>query len=214
MSSSSSSETDETTQRVVPILSCVLTQLCARNNHIALKPARVSKFHALHPPAIAIEDYLKRIAKYACCSGTCFTMALIYIDRIIKHNEHFVVNSLNVHRLLITAVMLAAKFYDDAYYNNTYYGKVGGVPGKEMNALEIEFLFLLNFDLFVSGPCYERYHQELMNHVWNSTQTDSCQCRQFAALPCFQRHLQEQQEEQPRPPHNFPQQQQPPNQRH
>ena len=35
--------------------------------------------------------------------------------------------SLTVHRLLITAVMLAAKLMDDKYYNNAYYAKIGGV---------------------------------------------------------------------------------------
>lgn len=29
-----------------------------------------------------------------------------------------------MHRVLITAVMLAAKFFDDQYFNNLYYAKV------------------------------------------------------------------------------------------
>jgi hypothetical protein len=65
-----------------------------------------------------------RIAKYAACSGECFVLALVYIDRIIQSNPTFVVNSLNIHRLLITSVMLAAKFFDDQYFNNAYYAKV------------------------------------------------------------------------------------------
>ena len=75
----------------------------------------VSKFHALRPPAISIKDYLQRVAKYAACSGECFVLALVYIDRIIQSNPTFVVNSLNIHRLLITSIMLAAKFFDDQY---------------------------------------------------------------------------------------------------
>ena len=31
---------------------------------------------------------------------------------------------LNVHRLLITGVLLAAKLMDDNYFNNAYYAKV------------------------------------------------------------------------------------------
>jgi hypothetical protein len=42
------------------------------------------------------------IGKYAACSGECFVLALVYIDRIIQSNPTFVVNSLNIHRLLIT----------------------------------------------------------------------------------------------------------------
>jgi len=35
------------------------------------------------------------------------------------------------------SVMLAAKFFDDQYFNNAYYAKVGGVPANEMNTLEV-----------------------------------------------------------------------------
>ena len=45
--------------------------------------------------------------------------------------------------------MLAAKFYDDIYYNNAYYAKIGGVPCHEINNLELEFLFMINFTLNV-----------------------------------------------------------------
>eukprot|EP00494_Astrolonche_serrata_P022670 UN22927 len=119
---------DERRRRaIIPVLAKVLTQLCVRNDGWREAPSRMSKFHALHPPPITIEDYLERIAKYSCCSEECFVLALIYIDRLIQCNPAFLVNSLNVHRIIITSVMLAAKFFDDHYYNNAYYGKVGGV---------------------------------------------------------------------------------------
>jgi hypothetical protein len=38
---------------------------------------------------------------------------------------------------MINSVMLAAKFFDDQYFNNAYYAKVGGVPCNEMNLLEV-----------------------------------------------------------------------------
>ena len=132
----------------------------------------MSKFHALKPPVISIKDYLTRIAKYAQCSGECFVLALVYIDRIIQTNPTFIVNSLNIHRLLITSVMLAAKFFDDQYFNNAYYARVGGVPGHEMNTLEVEFLFMNNFTLFVTADTYRQYFTELLNHARNT----NCNC--------------------------------------
>eukprot|EP01083_Nonionella_stella_P176232 616031_1 len=164
---------DESTKRIVPVLACVLKQLCNRNDKATLDPMSVTKFHALRPPAISIQDYLERIAKYAACSSECFVLALIYVDRIIQGNHYFVVNSLNVHRLLITSIMLAAKFFDDQYFNNAYYGKVGGVPCKEINSLEIEFLFMVNFNLFVTSEQYKQYHRELGHHAFNAC--NSCQ---------------------------------------
>jgi hypothetical protein len=64
--------------------------------------------------------------------------------------NNFLLTDLNVHRVVITSIMLAAKFFDDQYFNNAYYAKVGGVPPTEMNSLEVEFLFRINFSLHVT----------------------------------------------------------------
>lgn len=121
---------EERRSKLVPVLARVLAELCKRNDHIAVDPSHVTKFHALRAPAISIEDYLQRISKYSGCSEECFILSLIYVDRLINQNQNLIVNSLCVHRLIITSIMLAAKFFDDQYFNNAYYGKVGGVNCK------------------------------------------------------------------------------------
>jgi hypothetical protein len=88
----------------------------------------------------------------------------VYIVRLIQGNN-LTLTSLNVHRVIITSVMLAAKFFDDQYFNNAYFAKVGGVPCPEMNSLELEFLFSINFSLHVSGEIYNRYRGELSTHM-------------------------------------------------
>lgn len=172
---------DETGNAIVPVLACVLNQLCLRNDRLPMSQKGLSKFHALRPPAISIKDYLQRVAKYAACSGECFVLALVYIDRIIQSNPTFVVNSLNIHRLLITSIMLAAKFFDDQYFNNAYYAKVGGVPCSEINSLEVEFLFMCNFTLFVTTDTYSQYYTELCNHALNTS--NACSCSQGPKVP-------------------------------
>ena len=74
-------------------------------------------------------------------------------------------------RLLITGVMLAAKFYDDRYYNNDYYSKVGGVAKKELNELEIEFLNYINFNLYVDPVLFFRYRERILSQVVMQTES-------------------------------------------
>lgn len=150
---------------VVRVLSAVLERLVSANSRIArTDPGQVTKFHALKAPGIGITQYLERIHKYASCSNECFILALIYIDRLIQRNN-FLLTELNVHRVVITAVLLAAKFFDDAYYNNAYYAKVGGVLVSEMNGLEVEFLFRINFSLHASPELFQKYRDELVAHA-------------------------------------------------
>jgi Cyclin len=90
-------------------------------------------------------------------------LALIYIDRLIQRNN-FLLTELNVHRVVITSVLLAAKFFDDAYYNNAYYAKVGGVLVNEINGLEVDYLFRINFSLHAAPEEFAQYRMELLSH--------------------------------------------------
>jgi len=150
---------------LVKVLALVLERLIHSNLNITLSnPEQITKFHALKTPSITILQYLERIHKYASCSTECFILSLIYIDRIIQRNK-FVLTELNVHRVVITAVLVAAKFFDDAYYNNAYYAKVGGVHVSELNGLEVEFLFRISFSLHVASEIFIKYHSELLSHA-------------------------------------------------
>lgn len=123
------------------------------------------KFHTPRIPNITIRDYLLRMEKYLRCSPECFVMALIYIDRFVNRNDGYKLTRYNIHRIIITSVVLAAKFFDDEYFNNAYYAKVGGLPCTEMNSLELEFLFLVEFSLHVTTEEYSRYYNQLAHHV-------------------------------------------------
>lgn len=46
-----------------------------------------------------------------------------------------------------------------------FYVKVGGVPCVEMNSLEIEFLFGLDFNLAVTSEEYHNYRERLGEHA-------------------------------------------------
>lgn len=70
-------------------------------------------FHGLRAPPVSIRQYIDRIFKYSGCSPSCFVVAHIYVDRFLQRTDVHL-TSLNVHRLLITSVMVAAKFIDDA----------------------------------------------------------------------------------------------------
>jgi len=156
---------EEKRNMLVEVLSHVLTRLCELNDRFVINHPAVTRFQAIRPPHVTIKSYLKRIVKYSNCSEQCFILALIYIDRLNRISERFKVNSLNVHRLIITSIMLGAKFFDDKYYNNAYFGKVGGVSCKEINLLEIEFVFMINFNLYVERGLYEDYRKRLENQA-------------------------------------------------
>ncbi|KAK9018232.1 hypothetical protein V6N11_001211 [Hibiscus sabdariffa] len=58
-------------------------------------------------------------------------------------------------------VLVATKFIDDAFFNNAYYARVGGVTTAELNSLEMSFLFSLDFRLQVTVNTFQRYCSQL-----------------------------------------------------
>lgn len=159
-------ESSSTPEIIVAVISRLLTDLVARNDQLPMPPSQITPFHSSKPPAISVKSYLEdRILKYAGCSEETFILALIYMDQVVQFNPDFIISSLNVHRLLITSIMLASKFFDDVYYNNAYYARVGGISNSEVNSLEMEMLRMISFSLFVQPEQYERYRGSLYSHV-------------------------------------------------
>lgn len=61
--------------------------------------------------------------------------------------------------------MLAAKYFDDVYFTNTFYAEVGGITVNEINYLEVEFLCRIHFNLFVSSQDFLRYYSDVIEHL-------------------------------------------------
>jgi len=170
-SASDISSAEPSSPCILSVLSSLLERVVVRNERQStstsqcLSPPRLGVFHGIRIPDISIEQYLERIFKYVHCSPSVFVVAYAYIDRLIQLNSGFRITSQNVHRLLITSVMVAAKFLDDMNYNNAYYAKVGGLSTRDINHLEIEFLFMLDFRLQVTVSVFESYCAHLEREV-------------------------------------------------
>ncbi|KAF4689402.1 mitochondrial peripheral inner membrane protein, partial [Perkinsus olseni] len=79
----------------------------------------------------------------------------------IKRDDTFAVSALNVHRLVLTALTVAAKFHDDIYYSNAFYARVGGVSVAELNTLELTLLKMMDWQCFVPTEEYQMYERSI-----------------------------------------------------
>jgi len=79
------------------------------------------------------------------------------VEEPYNFSHFFVVDSYNIHRLVIAGVTCASKFFSDIFYTNSRYAKVGGLPLPELNHLELQFLLLNDFRLAVPLEEMEAY---------------------------------------------------------
>jgi hypothetical protein len=115
--------------RVVAVLAGLLERAAERGDAEGEGAAHTAAFRGRALPGIPVRRYVERIYRYAGCSPACFVVAYVYLDRLARgrvgegeedggqgSDEAAAVvgiDSYTVHRLLITSVLVAAKFMDD-----------------------------------------------------------------------------------------------------
>lgn len=152
--------------------------------------ANVLAFHGTNVPGITLQAYLTRVLKYCPVTNEVFLSLLVYFDRIAKRvnnlktdkneggtpsedgEQLFVMDSYNIHRLIILGITVSSKFFSDIFYKNLRYAKVGGLPLEELNYLELQFLLLLDFKLMISVEDLQNYG-DLLLKFWKREQLTS-----------------------------------------
>lgn len=186
---------------LISVLECYLTQTIlinempqshrdtplskqAQSNKLEIA-SHVSAFQALYSPSISPTVYLRRLARYSNSSPAVFIAAFIYLDQIQSSNSYkdLKINSLNAHRLILVAVLLATKYFDDVMYDNVHFARIGGVHLKELNHLEMILLKTLDFNLSVNVLTFQAFKHRILNIALET------KLPQFSALPARLRDL-------------------------
>ncbi|KAH3765958.1 cyclin, N-terminal domain protein [Pelomyxa schiedti] len=137
-------------------------------------------FDAIRVPGITLEAYVKRLEVFSGCSRSTLLAAMVFIDRILERNPTFFLTERNAHRLLLSCLVTALKFYEDNFYSNKFYARVGGVSMLEMNTLEVALLKMIQFDLYITPEQFLQYSQAIATiavpTIAEQTQTPALEC--------------------------------------
>ncbi|KAK5661533.1 hypothetical protein OQA88_11437 [Cercophora sp. LCS_1] len=147
---------------VVVLIAHMLGELIETNDALALRTGHLTRFHSRTAPGISVLDYLHRLAKHATLSPPLLLSMVYYIDRLCALYPEFTINTLTVHRFLITAATVAAKGLSDAFWNNSTYAKVGGVRVAELKLLELEFLYRVDWKIVPNPEVLVAYWRGLV----------------------------------------------------
>ncbi|KAL2131300.1 hypothetical protein VTI74DRAFT_5284 [Chaetomium olivicolor] len=147
---------------MVVLIAHMLGELIERNDALALKSGHLTRFHSRTAPGISVLDYLHRLAKHATLTPPLLLSMVYYIDRLCALYPDFTINTLTVHRFLITAATVAAKGLSDAFWNNSTYARVGGVKVAELKLLELEFLHRVDWKIVPQPEVLAAYYGGLI----------------------------------------------------
>lgn len=147
---------------MVILIANMLSELIETNDLLAMKSGQLTRFHSRTAPGISVLDYLQRLAKHATLTPPLLLSMVSYIDRLCELYPDFTINTLTVHRFLITAATVAGKGLSDSFWNNSFYARVGGVKVAELKLLELDFLTRVDWRIVPNPEVLVAYYKGLV----------------------------------------------------
>jgi hypothetical protein len=115
---------------------------------------------------VYLAHFMTHMFKYAELGSDCIVMTLIYMERFLAHKK-YCITPYNVRPLVMTAMLLSAKVWDDrGIWNVDCYQMYPDLASlSTMNNWERLFLDIVDFQLTVSASLFAKYYfLLLMNH--------------------------------------------------
>lgn len=104
---------------------------------LPLKKEPSSPFWSLHRKTISPLEFIERIFEYSKAEGDVYTRAVKIMQKAARVDPKMRINEFNVHRIAITAVLLAVRSnFSFVQYPTALYQRIGGIENlKEMERL-------------------------------------------------------------------------------
>ncbi|CAF0817991.1 unnamed protein product [Rotaria sp. Silwood1] len=113
------------------------------------------------PEQKTIYRFMRMLFTAAQLTAECAIVTLVYLERVLSYGELDLCPS-NWKRLVLGAVMLASKVWDDqAVWNVDFCQILKDINVNEMNELEREYVQLLQFNVNVASSIYAKYYFDL-----------------------------------------------------
>lgn len=135
---------------------CLLSRLTA---FLGRRRVLADDIFSLLQLVAAISDFKKEVV----------VLSAIYIERLLHRNPNLYLTQLNWRPLLVAALHLASKTWEDVHAWNVdflvYLDRVVGVhfPARKLHALEFKFLDGIDYRTVVGGELYFRYFSALLD---------------------------------------------------
>lgn len=146
----------------------------------------------------SLMTFITKLVRYTNVYTGTLMATLVYLDKLktkLPKNAHGL--PCTRHRILLSCLILSSKFHNDSSPKNIHWAKYtdGLFNVKDINLMERQLLFLLNWDLKVSNEEMIAHLAKFLNPIKEDL-IKSAKMRKFLQKQQQQRQLQQQQQQQ------------------
>ncbi|OZJ06951.1 hypothetical protein BZG36_00132 [Bifiguratus adelaidae] len=131
-------------------------------------PNKSGSPHATTPnsgsPSPAFKKFCLQVLNATQLSESVVLLSLKYIAKLLIASPSIQGAEGSEYRLFVVALMLANKFLDDNTFTNKTWSEVTTMKVQDLDVMEIEFLSVLDFRLFVRDEEYQRWTAALVQY--------------------------------------------------
>jgi len=131
---------------------------------------------------VDIGDYVNRLKEWIVCGTESFVVALCYFKRLESLGVLPTVNSLTIHRIFFTCLMLAVKMVEDETLNNADFAKVACIQLKDLNAMELFVVRVFRFECSIPVDEFVSTKRELIHLDLLLTKSKSAKVPELSKL--------------------------------
>jgi hypothetical protein len=150
-----------------------ITNLGAELCHAAPDP-ELASFHFAAQASDSnksFADYVLYLSQQTKCGLEPMVYAALWIKRLCRLRPNFDVSPATLHRLFLTALVVAIKYCNDIYWSNEDYAIIGDITLQELNKLELVLTHtLLGWNLYVDTDTDPDYRDLYLRATLTSLQ--------------------------------------------
>ncbi|KAI8334306.1 cyclin-domain-containing protein [Chlamydoabsidia padenii] len=121
---------------------------------------------------VSTRAFIQEILRRSKTTYSNLQVCLFYLFRVKKavlmHLQRPIKDSIIScgRRMFLASLMVAAKFLQDKNYRNRAWSRLSGLALPEINAAEITFLKLINYNLYISKPTFDHWYTLLQSYLY------------------------------------------------
>ncbi|KAM7154792.1 cyclin-Y-like protein 1 [Molossus nigricans] len=120
----------------------------------------LEKYHHIPHPE-SIYSFIRPLFNAFRLTGQFAITTLVYVERLVIYAK-IDIGPTNWKRVVLGAILLASKYLNELIVRNVFFCRVmKNITLKDLNELERQYIYLLQFNLYVSASVYAKYYFDL-----------------------------------------------------